>query len=264
MVTAPSILIVDDNPTGQQIIRGMLFEQNYELNFASNGQEALQQVDHLKPDLLLLDVMMPGLDGFEVCQQLKANEEWQHIPVILVTALNSKEDLVHGLNVGADDFISKPVNGLELRARIRSMLRIKKQYDKLKKQQRELKASFHLNQKFSEVFAQHLEALEIVHHTGIRLMNNLNMDSVLDLVSQAVLIWCRKLRAVSCICCLMTKSSFSPWSTPTKPPASWFIRISASKLLLSSASGKSIRSSSRMYSAGSTANPLKFPRYARC
>ena len=187
MVTAPSILIVDDNPTGQQIIRGMLFEQNYELNFASNGQEALQQVAHLKPDLLLLDVMMPGLDGYEVCQRLKANEEWQHIPVILVTALNSKEDLAHGLDVGADDFVSKPVNGLELRARIRSMLRIKKQYDKLKKQQRELKASFHLNQKFSQVFAQHLEALEIVHHTGIRLINNLNMDSVLDLVSQAVL-----------------------------------------------------------------------------
>lgn len=187
MESSSSILIVDDNPTGQQILRGLLFEQRYDLVFANNGSEALEQVENCDPDLILLDVMMPGLDGFEVCRRLKAHEDWQHIPVILVTALNSREDVAHGLNVGADDFISKPVNGLELRARVRSMLRIKQQYDALKKQQRELKTSLHLNKKFSKVFAQHLEALEIVHHTSLQLMNNLNVNSVIDLVSQAVL-----------------------------------------------------------------------------
>ncbi|MCB0196980.1 MAG: response regulator [Anaerolineae bacterium] len=187
MVTSPSILIVDDNPTGRQILNGLLVDQNYSIDFATNGVEALQKISSSKPDLVLLDVMMPDMDGFEVCQHLKANNDWQHIPIILVTALDGKEDLAHGLNVGADDFISKPVNGLELRARIRSMLRIKQQYDALKRQKSELKTSLHLNQKFSHVFAQHLETLEIVHNTSIQLMNNLNMDSVLDLVSQAVL-----------------------------------------------------------------------------
>ncbi|MCB0208867.1 MAG: response regulator [Anaerolineae bacterium] len=187
MVTSSSILIVDDNPTGRQILNGLLFDQNYSIDFAVNGIEALQKIDSSKPDLILLDVMMPDMNGFEVCKHLKADKEWRHIPVILVTALDSKEDLAYGLDVGADDFISKPVNGLELRARIRSMLRIKQQYDALKRQKRELTTSLHLNQKFSHVFAQHLEALEIVHHTSIQLMNNFSMDSVLDLVSQAVL-----------------------------------------------------------------------------
>jgi signal transduction histidine kinase len=76
--------------------------------------------------------MMPGIDGFEVCRQLKVDERWQHVPVILVTALDQNEDMVRGLDVGADDFLRKPVNGSELRARVRSMLRIKRQYDALK------------------------------------------------------------------------------------------------------------------------------------
>ncbi|MBN2416470.1 response regulator [bacterium] len=83
------------------------------------------------PDLLLLDMMMPGMDGMELCRIIKENKLWQHIPIILVTALDSKEDLRRGLLAGADDFLSKPVSGIELRARVRSMLRIKSQYDTL-------------------------------------------------------------------------------------------------------------------------------------
>ena len=99
--------------------------------FAANGLETLASLKELDPDVILLDVMMPGMDGLEVCQHIKTDKTWRHIPIILVTALDSKKDLAAGLEAGADDFFSKPVNGLELRARVRSMLRIKTQFDQL-------------------------------------------------------------------------------------------------------------------------------------
>ena len=88
-------------------------------------------LDSFNPDLILLDVMMPGIDGIEVCRQIKAMSKWQAVPIVMVTALNSKSDLANCLNTGADDFISKPVNAAELRARVNSMLRIKQHYDNL-------------------------------------------------------------------------------------------------------------------------------------
>lgn len=132
MKTTPRVLIVDDEPVARNTLRGMLLAEGYQLILAVNGQEALAQVAQEPPDVILLDVMMPGMDGFEVCRHLRNDSRWQHIPVILVTALDSKEDLAHGLDAGADEFVSKPVNTLELQARVRSMLRIKKQYDDLK------------------------------------------------------------------------------------------------------------------------------------
>jgi len=126
-----AILVVDDEAVGRQTLEALLMTQGYDLAFASNGPEALEKAAELTPDLILLDVMMPGMDGFQVCQRLKTDQRWRHIPIILVTVLDSKEDLARGLDAGADDFLSKPVNGLELRARVRSMLRIKKQHDEL-------------------------------------------------------------------------------------------------------------------------------------
>jgi signal transduction histidine kinase len=125
------ILIVDDEPSARDALEALLFREGYDLAFATSGQEALARLNDLTPDVILLDVMMPGMDGFEVCQRIKANERWRHIPVILVTALDSRDDLVRGLDAGADEFLSKPVNGPELRARVRSMLRIKQQFDQL-------------------------------------------------------------------------------------------------------------------------------------
>ncbi len=101
------------------------------MHYASSGAEALRRLDSLKPDLVLLDMMMPRMDGAAVCQQLRENPHWRQIPVIMVTALSRKEDLYRCLEAGADDFIGKPVNALELRARVRAMLRIKSQYDEL-------------------------------------------------------------------------------------------------------------------------------------
>ena len=125
----PSILIVDDEPNNFDVIETLLSVQGYQLYYASNGQEALSILDTVNPDLILLDVMMPGLNGIDVCKKIKADLQWKAVPVIMVTALSSKEDLALCLEAGADDFISKPVNRLELCARVKSMLRIKQQHD---------------------------------------------------------------------------------------------------------------------------------------
>jgi two-component system sensor histidine kinase/response regulator len=126
-----AILIVDDEQMARDIIEGFLYREGYNLAFATNGQEVLTYLERAVPDVILMDVMMPEMDGFEACLHLKSDKRWRHIPVILVTALGSTDDIVRGFEAGADDFLQKPVNDQELRARVRSMLRIKKQYDEL-------------------------------------------------------------------------------------------------------------------------------------
>jgi len=126
------ILVVDDDPDNFEVIQILLFKENHELIYAPHAGAALNTLENTLPDVILLDVMMPEIDGLELCQRIKGNWEWKHIPIIMVTSLNSKEDLARCLDAGADDFIGKPVNGMELRARVRSMLRIKHQYDSLK------------------------------------------------------------------------------------------------------------------------------------
>ena len=124
-----SILIVDDEPDNFDTIEALLPSESYQLHYASCGEDAISALEKFAPDVILLDVMMPGLDGFEVCRRIKLMSQWQGVPIIMVTALSGKEDLARCLAAGADDFVNKPVNGLELRARVGSMLRIKKQYD---------------------------------------------------------------------------------------------------------------------------------------
>lgn len=128
---SPRILIVDDEPDNFDVIEILLFKEAYHLNYVTSGLEALNWLEQHAVDVVLLDVMMPDMDGLEVCRRIKQHPVWQQIPVIMVTALNSKQDLASALEAGADDFVSKPVNGIELRARVRSMLRIKQQYDEL-------------------------------------------------------------------------------------------------------------------------------------
>jgi two-component system, sensor histidine kinase and response regulator len=125
------VLVVDDEPANFDVIEILLFKEGYELHHQDNGADAIASLATINPDLILLDVMMPDMDGIEVCQQLKHDRQWQHIPIIIVTALSDKEDLARCLDAGADDFISKPINSTELRARVRSMLRIKSQYDRI-------------------------------------------------------------------------------------------------------------------------------------
>ncbi|EKU99511.1 phosphoacceptor domain-containing protein [Leptolyngbya sp. PCC 7375] len=130
-MNAPTILIIDDEPDNFDVISILLNDQEYQLHYIGNAAEVIDSLEIIQPDLILLDVMMPGINGVELCRQIRAVPKWQSIPITMVTALTRKEDLARCLNAGADDFISKPLNGLELRARVHSMLRIKHQHDHL-------------------------------------------------------------------------------------------------------------------------------------
>ena len=125
------ILLVDDDPRNVRLLEGIFRAAGYRVAKAHDGYEALRLAGTERPDLILLDVMMPRLSGHEVCAKLKADPATRAIPVIMVTALSSLEEKVGGLEVGADDFVSKPVNRIELMARARSLLRAKALHDEL-------------------------------------------------------------------------------------------------------------------------------------
>src|SRR5688572_25904611 len=121
----PRLLVVDDNETNRDILDARLRTQGYEILQAADGEEAIAAVADHNPDLILLDVMMPKLDGIEACRILKANPNLPFIPIVLVTAKADSKDIVAGLDAGADEYLTKPVDQSALLARVRSMLRIK-------------------------------------------------------------------------------------------------------------------------------------------
>lgn len=118
------ILIVDDDPTARETLVAMLEGENYDLRLAKDGMQALQMLEQLQPDLILLDVMMPGMDGFEVCRRIRSTAPLAEVPIILLTALDDRDSLVRGIESGADDFISKPADRRELIARVRTITRL--------------------------------------------------------------------------------------------------------------------------------------------
>lgn len=126
-----TILIVDDIVANARLLQRLLARDGHRVIFAQDGAEALQRVRDDHPDLVLMDVIMPTLDGFETCRQLKSDPETRLVPVVLITALQGSRDRVRGLEVGADDFLMRPVNTAELTARVRSLLRIKRFTDEL-------------------------------------------------------------------------------------------------------------------------------------
>ena len=123
------VLVVDDILPNVKLLEAKLSSEYYNVLTATNGEEALKRVENDRPDIVLLDVMMPGMDGFEVCRLIKANPAVAHIPVVMVTALTDAQDRVRGLEAGADDFLSKPVNDTALMARVRSLVRLKMTID---------------------------------------------------------------------------------------------------------------------------------------
>ena len=132
------ILVVDDHPDNVEIIEARLTARGYRIESASNGEEALAKVRENPPHLILLDVMMPVMDGFEVSRRIKRDSALPYIPIILVTARSETEDKVEGLDSGADDYLPTPINFPELEARVRSMLRIKKLQDELDRKNRQM------------------------------------------------------------------------------------------------------------------------------
>ncbi len=126
------ILVVDDVATNRLLLRAKLSSAYYDVVVAENGAQALEMARSEQPDMVMLDVMMPDMDGFTVCSILKSSEDTVHIPVIMVTALDTPEERVRGLEAGADDFLSKPFNDLALFARVRNLMRIKMMFDELR------------------------------------------------------------------------------------------------------------------------------------
>jgi len=128
------VLIVDDTPQNLKLIGDLLSANGYEVTTASSGEEGLAKVASDKPDLILLDVMMPGMSGYDVCRRVRADAETALLPVVLVTSLDPQQERVRGIEAGADDFLSKPINRPELFARVRSLLRVKSLQDEVARQ----------------------------------------------------------------------------------------------------------------------------------
>ncbi|MBC2773623.1 PleD family two-component system response regulator [Rhizobium sp. AQ_MP] len=126
------ILVVDDIPANVKLLEARLMAEYFDVLTASNGRDALDICDRTQVDVILLDIMMPEMDGFEVCERLKSNPRTAHIPVVMVTALDQPSDRVRGLQAGADDFLTKPVNDLQLISRVKSLVRLKTLTDELR------------------------------------------------------------------------------------------------------------------------------------
>lgn len=144
------ILVVDDTPVNVKLLHDILVNRGYVVTTATSGSDALESIASEPPDLVLLDVMMPGMSGFDVCSRLRADAKTALLPVVLVTALHAVEDRIAGIEAGADDFLTKPFNKLELLARVRSLLRIKALNDQVEAQKQQL-------EKFNQTLEQRVE-----------------------------------------------------------------------------------------------------------
>jgi DNA-binding response OmpR family regulator len=124
MQPCSTILIVDDDPFGRDALGMVLDSNGYNLVFAEDGPQGLNTADKVVPDLILLDVMMPGMDGFEVCRRLRADPTIGEVPILMVTALDDRTSRLRGIEAGADDFITKPIDAVELLARVQGITRL--------------------------------------------------------------------------------------------------------------------------------------------
>jgi len=158
------ILVVDDEDLNLRLIEALLRPQGYEVTLARDGAEALEKVRENPPDLILLDIMMPRMNGFETAGKIRSDPATMLIPIVMVTALQDVEDRVKALEVGADDFLTKPVDRMELRARVRSLLKVKAYNDHMKNYQQELEAQVaqrteQLRQAFEKITRASLETI---------------------------------------------------------------------------------------------------------
>lgn len=169
-ITKNTVLIVDDEPFGRDVLEGLLQKEAYDLLFASNGQEALDIAQKHIPDLILLDIMMPGMDGYEVCTRIRNNPEIAEIPILMITALDDKDSLIKGIDAGADDFVSKPFDRAILRQRVKTILKLNR-FRKLKEER----------EKFAEVIQHSDDGFLIINKTGNILYINAKAKTLLAL-----------------------------------------------------------------------------------
>ncbi|MFC2031047.1 response regulator [Chloroflexota bacterium] len=165
------VLIVDDDPLVRGALEAVLAPENYELELVSSGPEALGRAAALMPDLVLLDVKMPGMDGFEVCRRLRADPLLAEVPVLMITTLDDHSSRLRGIEAGADDFISKPLDDAELTARVRTILRLDRY--------RRLLAERTQRENAEEVLAQRVTQLALLNKIGGRIAAMLELDTLL-------------------------------------------------------------------------------------
>lgn len=186
--TKGSVLIVDDVPENLQVLGNVLLQKGLDVGFATNGEEALEAVQYSKPDLILLDIMMPGISGITVCQRLKSNPETQDIPVIFITAKTQPEDIIKGFEVGAVDYVTKPFNSGELLARVMTQLELKKSRDLIAKQIEELTELNATKDKFFSIIAHDLRGpfsgllglTDLLSQEG----ESMNQEEIIDLIKK--------------------------------------------------------------------------------
>ncbi len=151
------VLIVDDIPENLQILSNILFEKGIEISFATNGKQALETVEYNPPDLILLDISMPEMDGYEVCERLKKDPKTKEIPVIFLTARTQTDDIIKGFNIGAVDYVTKPFNASELVSRVFTHLDLKRSKDIIANQNSELQELNATKDKFFSIVAHDLK-----------------------------------------------------------------------------------------------------------
>ena len=167
MRTPPLILIVDDNPANVEILQMRLLANNYDIITATDGEMGLAMAKEKQPDLLLLDIMMPKIDGIEVCRRLKNDPALPFMPIIMVTAKADSKDVILGLEAGSDEYLTKPVDHGSLVARVKSMLRIKDLHDKTKNQATQLEAQAEQLKNWNTKLEERVEEqLEVLQRTG--------------------------------------------------------------------------------------------------
>lgn len=155
-----NILIVDDNAANRDTLEALLTSLGHELRFAQSGEEALKKAIALPPDLILLDVNMPGMDGFEVCEKLRADSKLASVPIVITTSLDDKKSKMRGIEVGADDFITKPIDGMEIRARVKMILRLNRYRKSLQQQDEIQHAHNELQDAYEETLKGWVRALD--------------------------------------------------------------------------------------------------------
>ncbi len=172
------ILIVDDQKSARETLQALLLKENYDLVFAENGSEALEKAQKQPPDLILLDVMMPDMDGFEVCQRLRSDYSLGEIPVIMVTALDDNRSRMKGIEAGADDFVTKPYDRTELRIRIRTIVRLDR-YRKLLAERANYEQLVELSPEGIMIVDMH-EIIRLVNSQIVRMLGISTKDDIIE------------------------------------------------------------------------------------
>ncbi|MEQ8171469.1 MAG: hybrid sensor histidine kinase/response regulator [Candidatus Eremiobacterota bacterium] len=176
----PLVLIVDDVPKNIQLLGNILNNEGYDIIIAENGKEALERISDVLPDIILLDIMMPEMDGYETCKRLKENDRTRDIPVIFLTAKTEMEDIVKGFNAGSVDYVTKPFNSTELMARVKTHITLKKLFDKEKEYVKELKELNKLKNKLLGIAAHDIRSPIATMQMNIEFLLNILMENLTE------------------------------------------------------------------------------------